>query len=91
MALFVIFIIVINLVSFSMMGIDKWKAKKKRWRISEKALFAVALFGGSIGAILGMYLFHHKTRHWYFVWGMPVILLLQLVMAEINIKKFAVF
>lgn len=91
MSLVVIYLAVLNLVGFSMMGIDKWKAKHKKWRISEKALFASALFGGSIGAILGMYLFHHKTRHWYFVWGMPAILLIQLVIGAVIIKRFAVF
>lgn len=63
------------------MGIDKSRAKRQKWRISEKTLFASALLGGSIGAILGMRMFHHKTKHWYFVWGMPLILLMQLALA----------
>ncbi len=72
----------INLIAFLMMGSDKRRAKRQgARRISEKALFLSALLGGSLGAILGMRLFRHKTRHWYFVWGMPAILLLQLGLA----------
>ena len=74
-----IYIIMMNLVSFALMGIDKYKAKKKAWRIPEATLFLFAIFGGSIGSILGMFLFRHKTRHWYFRFGLPLILLLQLV------------
>lgn len=59
------------------MGIDKRRAKRGAWRIRERTLFLLALFGGSAGAIAGMWLFHHKTRHWYFVVGMPAILILQ--------------
>lgn len=68
------------------MGIDKHKAKKHAFRIPEATLFTVALIGGSIGSIVGMYFFRHKTRHWYFVYGMPAILILQiaLVMFIIN-------
>ncbi|MBD5470709.1 MAG: DUF1294 domain-containing protein [Lachnospiraceae bacterium] len=71
---------VMNLIGFAMMGIDKRKAVKKLWRIPEYTFFVVALIGGSIGAIIGMRLFHHKTRHWYFVYGLPVILLLQVAL-----------
>ena len=73
------YVIMMNLVSFALMGIDKYKAKKKAWRIPEATLFLFAIFGGSIGSILGMFLFHHKTRHWYFLFGLPLILILQLV------------
>ena len=59
------------------MGIDKKKARRKAFRIPESTLFIVALIGGSIGSIAGMYTFRHKTQHWYFVWGMPAILLVQ--------------
>ena len=68
----------VNLVAFALMGIDKQRAKKHLWRIPERTLFAAALVGGSVGALLSMYLFHHKTRHWYFVVGMPLILVAQL-------------
>ena len=70
-----IYFIVINLTGFAMMGIDKRKAVKKLWRIPESTLFVIAIIGGSIGLIIGMRIFHHKTRHWYFVFGMPLILI----------------
>ena len=78
-----VYLLGINLVSFFLMGIDKSKARRRKWRIPEKTLFAFALLGGSIGSILGMRIFHHKTRHWYFVWGMPCILLAQLALAGV--------
>ena len=75
-----IYLVVMNAAAFVMLGADKRRARKGRWRIPEKALFAAALAGGSAGAVLGMQIFRHKTRHWYFVWGMPAILALQLVL-----------
>lgn len=69
-----------NLLAFCLMGIDKRKAIKGAFRISEATLFIVALIGGSIGAIAGMYTFRHKTRHFTFVYGMPAILILQLAL-----------
>jgi uncharacterized membrane protein YsdA (DUF1294 family) len=59
------------------MGIDKYKAKKGLWRIPEKTIFLIALLGGSGGALLGMHIFRHKTKHWYFRYGLPAILMLQ--------------
>ena len=59
---------------------DKRKAVKRAFRIPEATLFTVALIGGSIGSILGMHIFHHKTRKWYFLYGMPAILLLQVIL-----------
>ena len=73
--LFYYYLIVINVLAFALMGIDKSKAKRHLWRIPEKTLFLSALLGGGAGAIIGMYFFHHKTRHWYFVIGMPMILI----------------
>ena len=75
-----IYLAVMNAAAFVMMGADKRRARKGRWRIPEKALFAAALAGGSAGAILGMQIFRHKTRHRYFVWGMPAILAVQLLL-----------
>ena len=72
------YIIVINFIAFLLMGIDKRRAIKRAFRIPEATLFLFAIFGGSIGSILGMYTFRHKTRHWYFVYGMPAILILQI-------------
>lgn len=78
--LFVVYFILVNIIGFALMGIDKHKAKKRAFRIPEATLFIVALIGGSIGSILGMYAFRHKTRHWYFVYGMPAIFILQLLL-----------
>ena len=68
----------INLVGFALMGIDKWKARRGAWRIPEKTLFLTALLGGTVGAIAGMRCFRHKTRHGQFRYGLPVLLMLQL-------------
>ena len=62
------------------MAMDKSRARKHQWRIPEKTLFLSAILGGSIGAIAGMYTFHHKTKHWYFVIGMPAILIVQIAL-----------
>ena len=62
------------------MGIDKSKAKRGAWRIPEKTLFLLSIIGGSVGTWLGMYAFHHKTKHWYFVIGMPLILVGQIAL-----------
>lgn len=70
----------INLIGFALMGIDKHKAKKRAFRIPEATLFIVAIIGGSIGSIIGMYAFRHKTKHFSFVYGMPFILILQIIL-----------
>ena len=75
------YLAIINMVVFASMGIDKKRAIRGAYRISEASLFMVALLGGSMGSILGMQLFRHKTKHWYFVWGMPAILVIQLGIA----------
>ena len=72
------YLIFLNLVGFLIMGEDKRWAKMHRCRISERMLFLVSILGGSIGTWAGMYVFRHKTRHWYFVIGMPLILILQI-------------
>ena len=69
---------VITIVAFALMGIDKHKAKKGAYRISEASLFITALLGGSIGSVASMLVFHHKTQHWYFQVFMPLIALLQM-------------
>ena len=76
-----LWLIVINLATFAVYGIDKSRARRGAWRVPEKTLFLLPLLGGSAGALLGMRVFHHKTRHWYFVWGIPAILLAQLALA----------
>ena len=73
------YLVIITLITFIVFGVDKSKARNHKWRIPEATLFFLAIIGGSIGAILGMYTFHHKTRKWYFVVGMPLILIIQVV------------
>lgn len=79
------YLIIINLIGFVIMGIDKLKAKKRAWRIPESTLFVVALIGGSLGTTIGMLVFRHKTRHWYFLYGMPAILLIQIAIVVVLI------
>ena len=69
-----------NLIGFALMGIDKHKAIKGAFRIPEATLFVVAIIGGSIGSIFGMYTFRHKTRHKKFVYGMPAVLIIQVLL-----------
>ena len=81
--LLAIYLLVINFTAFALMGLDKHRARRDQWRISEKALFLPAVLGGSVGAILGMRLFCHKTRHWYFRYGLPALLLLQILLVAV--------
>ena len=69
------YLVIVNLLGFAVMGIDKKRAIRGAWRISEASLFLTALVGGSLGCTLGMHYFHHKTKHWYFRYGMPAIFL----------------
>ena len=78
---------IMTLVGFLTMGSDKKRAEKKRWRISEKALFLVAIFGGSLGSVLGMQVFRHKTKHWYFALFMPLILLAHIALMILFFNK----
>ena len=73
------YFLVMCVVGFAIMGIDKKRAKNAEWRIPEKTLFLIALIGGGIGTTAGMYVFRHKTKHWYFVIGMPLLAALNLV------------
>ncbi len=76
---FLIYLVIINLAGFFSMAIDKRKARNHQWRIPEKTLFLIAILGGALGSVLGMQTFRHKTKHWYFVVGMPLILVLWIV------------
>lgn len=76
---FIVYLIIINIIAFLAMWIDKTKAKKGKWRISEGTLFVLALLGGSIGAIAGMYAFRHKTKKPRFTIGFPVILVIEII------------
>ena len=81
MKLFLIYLLTINAAGFTLMLIDKWKAKKNRWRIPEATLMTVAALGGSIGSLLGIYTVRHKTQHLKFTLGIPLILAVQIVAA----------
>ena len=75
-----IYLGIINLIGFFSMFLDKQKAKRGKWRIPEKTLFLLAAIGGSLGTTLGMHVFRHKTKHWYFKFGMPFILIVQIIL-----------
>ena len=81
MKLFAIYLEVMTVLGVAVMWSDKRRARLHRWRIPEKVLFGVSLLGGSAGTWAGMYLFRHKTKHWYFVVGMPLILVCQAALA----------
>ena len=82
-----VMLLVMNLLAFALMGIDKAKAKRGAWRIPEKTLFLVtALFGG-LGGTLGMSFFRHKTKHWYFKLGFPALLVIQIVLLALLLPK----
>jgi uncharacterized membrane protein YsdA (DUF1294 family) len=82
-----VMLLVMNLLAFALMGIDKVKAKRGAWRIPEKTLFLVtALFGG-LGGTLGMTFFRHKTKHWYFKLGFPALLVIQIVLLALLLPK----
>ena len=75
------YLLAVNITSFLLYGIDKYKAKKGRWRISEATLLMMAVIGGSIGAWVGMRIWHHKTMHKKFKYGIPIIIILQVALA----------
>lgn len=77
----IIYLVIINVTTFFVYGIDKWKAKKSKWRIRETALLGLAVLGGSIGAWLGMKVWHHKTQHKKFAYGVPAIIIIQLALS----------
>ena len=83
-----LYLLAVNLTAFVRMGLDKRRAKKERWRIPEKTLFLPVVLGGAVGGILGMRVFRHKTKHWYFKIGFPLILILQLVLAGWLVWRF---
>ena len=73
----IIYFVTINVATFLVYGVDKWKAKRSKWRITEAALLLLAVLGGSIGAWLGMKVWHHKTMHKKFKYGIPLIIIVQ--------------
>ena len=82
------FLLAINIATFLLYGIDKYKAKKGKWRISEATLLTMAAIGGSIGAWAGMRLWHHKTMHKKFKYGIPIIIILQVALAVYLLTNF---
>ena len=84
----VIYVLIINLVSFLAMGIDKWKAQKGSWRIQESTLITLVLLGGGIGGIIGMYVFRHKTKKPRFYIGYPIILISEIAICIYLLIKF---
>ena len=79
-------IIVMNVLAFALMGIDKYRAKAGKWRIKEATLFLVTGLFGGLGGTLGMFAFRHKTKHWYFKIGFPVLLVLQVILIWFGMK-----
>lgn len=75
-----LWVLAASILDFVLMAVDKRRAKRGAWRVKERTFFLVALAGGSPGAILGMWTFRHKTRHWYFKYGLPAILFAQLAL-----------
>ena len=75
------YLLAVNIATFFLYGIDKYKAKKNQWRISEATLLLMAVIGGSIGAWVGMRIWHHKTMHKKFEYGIPIIIILQVALA----------
>ena len=84
---FLLYLFLINAVAFVLMHADKRRARKNRWRIPERTLIGTAVLGGSIGALLGMRCFRHKTRHLKFTLGIPAILIAQIALAVFLIVK----
>lgn len=74
-----LYLLIINIFTFCIYGIDKRKAKKGKWRISEATLLLSAFVGGSVGALIAMYSFHHKTKHWKFKLGIPLFLFIHII------------
>ncbi|AIY84300.1 MAG: DUF1294 domain-containing protein [Clostridium baratii] len=91
--IFIIYLFLINIFGLLLMFIDKQKAKRHKWRISENTLILISILGGSIGSIIGMQLFRHKTKHVKFKLGLPVILIIQIILLyifySIKIKEVA--
>ncbi len=88
MSPWVIYLLIINAIGFALMLIDKQKAKKKRWRIPERTLLTVAALGGSVGSLLGMYTFRHKTLHKKFSMGIPGMLVVQILLCMVYFISF---
>jgi uncharacterized membrane protein YsdA (DUF1294 family) len=87
LSIVIAYLIITNIIGFALMGIDKRRAIRNAFRVPEATLFAIAIAGGSIGSILGMLIFRHKTKHWYFKLGMPLVLVFQLLIIALLIMS----
>lgn len=87
MTFIAIYLAVINIIGYAVMGIDKQRAIRGAWRISEASLFLTALLGGALGCTVGMRHFRHKTKHWYFKYGMPAIFLAQAALLSFILNR----
>ena len=85
-----VWLVLVNVLDFALMGVDKRRARRDAWRVRERTFFLLALLGGTLGAILGMRLFRHKTKHWYFRYGLPVLLAVQVVLG-VFLRRLAPF
>lgn len=81
------YIVIVNIIAFVLYGVDKRKAKKNQWRIAESTLILIAFIGGSLGALLGMIVFHHKTKHWKFKILIPLCLIVDILLGYIYLWK----
>lgn len=81
------YIVIVNIIAFILYGVDKRKAKRNQWRIAESTLILVAVIGGSLGALLGMIVFHHKTKHWKFKILIPLCLIVDILLGYIYLWK----
>ena len=86
--LVLLWLLIANLAAFVLMGLDKRKARRDQWRIPEKTLFLPVVLFGALGGTLGMKVFHHKTRHWYFKYGFPALLIVQIMLLGWLVQRF---
>ncbi len=82
------YLVLINVIGFTLMGVDKNRSVRHKWRIREKTFFVIALIGGSLGTYVGMKTWKHKTKHRYFVWGIPGILMIQFLLVYLVFTKW---
>lgn len=87
MGVLTLFLVLMNLLAFAVFGVDKWKAKHDRRRVPERTLWLLAVLGGALGALIGMQVFRHKTQHRSFRWGVPILLIVQIVLLIILIYQ----
>ncbi|QEK13597.1 DUF1294 domain-containing protein [Crassaminicella thermophila] len=82
---FLLYVLIINIYTFCLTGIDKYKARKEKWRVNEKNFFITALLGGAAGVMMGMVMFRHKTKHKTFYIGIPVIYIINMICVSLLI------